>query len=72
MYKIYWTDELDTACSTDIKQLNSALVYVDLLRKQDMRYVTLVSDYADMVGSPGAKGAGLEYVSQLKKLNLRA
>lgn len=66
MYKIYWTDELDTACSTDIKQLTSALVYVDLLRKQDMRYVTLVSDYADMVGNPGAKSAGPEYVPQLK------
>lgn len=66
MYKIYWTDELDTACSTDIKQLNNALVYCELLRRQDMRYVTMVSDYASMVGKPGAQGAGSEYVPQLK------
>ena len=66
MYKIYWTDELDSACSTDIVQLTNALVYCELLRKQGMKYVTMVSDYADMVGKPGASGAGTEYVPQLK------
>ena len=66
MYKLYWTDELDTACSADITQLPQALIYVDLLRKQGMTYVTMVSDYADMVGKPGATGAGPEYVPQLK------
>lgn len=66
MYKIYWTDELSTACSTDIAQLQGALVYCELLRKQGMQYVTMVSDYAHMVGSPGARGAGAEYVPQLK------
>ena len=65
MYKIYWTDELDTACSTDIVQLTNALVYCELLRKQDMRYVTLVSDYADMVGKPGVQAAGSECIPQL-------
>ena len=65
MYKIYWTDELDTACSTDIVQLQGALVYCELLRKQGMRYVTMVSDYHNMVGSPGTQGAGTEYVPQM-------
>lgn len=65
MYKVYWTNETGNACSAEIPQLQNALVYVDLLRKQDMRYVTMVSDYADMVGKPGASGAGSEYVPQL-------
>ena len=65
MYRIYWTDELDTACSTDIRQLNNALVYCELLRKQNKAYVTMVSDYADMVGKPGVQGAGSECIPQL-------
>ena len=66
MYKVYWTNETNNACSAEIPQLQQTLVYVDLLRKQGMRYVTMVSDYADMVGKPGAQGAGSEYVPQLK------
>ena len=65
MYKIYWTNDLGSACSTEIVQLQSALIYCDLLRKQGMQYVTMVSDYADMVGKPGARGAGTEYVPQM-------
>lgn len=66
MYKIYWTDEFPQPCCAEIAQLTQALIYVDLLRKQGMTYVTMVSDYADMVGKPGAQGAGTEYVAQLK------
>lgn len=66
MYKIYWTDNYGEACSTEIAQLQNTLVYVDLLRKQGYHYVTMVSDYQDMVGKPGAAGAGSEYVPQLK------
>ena len=66
MYKIYWTNETGTACSTEITQLQGALVYCELLRKQGLEYVTMVSDYANMVGMPGARGAGTEYVPQLK------
>lgn len=66
MYKIYWTDNFGEAQSCEISQLTPALVYVDLLRKQGYYYVTMVSDYADMVGKPGAQGAGSEYVPQLK------
>ena len=66
MYKIYWTDNYGEACSCEIGQLQQSLIYVDLLRKQGYNYVTMVSDYADMVGKPGASGAGTEYVPQLK------
>lgn len=65
MYKIYWTNELSSACSTEVLQLQGALVYCELLRKQGMQYVTMVSDYHDMVGLPGAREAGSEYVPQL-------
>jgi len=66
MYKVYWTDIFGEAKSCEIKQLQNTLVYVDLLRKQGYNYVTMVSDYQDMVGKPGAQGAGSEYVPQLK------
>ena len=66
MYKIYWTDNYGEDHSCEISQLQQSLIYVDLLRKQGYNYVTLVSDYADMVGKPGASGAGTEYVPQLK------
>ena len=66
MYKVYWTDLFGEAQSCEIQQLQNTLVYVDLLRKQGYNYVTMVSDYADMVGKPGASGAGTEYVPQLK------
>ena len=66
MYKIYWTDNYGEAKSCEIGQLQQSLIYVDLLRKQGYNYVTMVSDYADMVGKPGAQGAGSEYVPQLK------
>lgn len=66
MYKIYWTDNYGEAKSCEIGQLHQSLIYVDLLRKQGYNYVTMVSDYADMVGKPGASGAGTEYVPQLK------
>ena len=66
MYKIYWTDNDGEDHSCEISQLQQSLIYVELLRKQGYKYVTLVSDYADMVGKPGARGAGTEYVPQLK------
>ena len=66
MYKIYWTDNYGEAKSCEIGQLQQSLIYVDLLRKQGYNYVTMVSDYADMVGKPGAQGAGTEYIAQLK------
>jgi hypothetical protein len=65
MYKVYWTNETGNACSAEIPQLQNTLIYVDLLRKQGMQYVTMVSDYSNMVGKPGARGAGSEYTPQL-------
>jgi len=65
MYKVYWTDNYGEAKSTEIAQLDKTLIYVDLLRKQGYNYVTMVSDYADMIGKPGAQGAGSECVPQM-------
>ena len=50
----------------DVSELTNALQCSEFLRKQGMVYVVMVSDYADMVGKPGAQGAGTEYVPQLK------
>lgn len=49
----------------DMQKLTSALALCNDLRKVGYKYVTMVSDYADMVGEAGAKMAGTEYVPQL-------
>ena len=68
MYRIYYTDPkaMHLARWQDVSALTNALECCDYLRKQGMQYVVMVSDYADMVGSPGVRGAGTEYVPQLK------
>lgn len=68
MYRIYYTDPkvMHAAKWQDVSELTHALQCCDYLRKHGMVYVTMVSDYADMVGKPGAAGAGTEYVPQLK------
>jgi len=67
MYKIYYTwPPSNQALSVDFNDLGTALKRSEELRKEGMSFVTMVSDYADMVGKPGAKGAGSEYVPQLK------
>ena len=66
MYKVYFTDPLTKqALATTTEHLEYALKYSESLRKQGMLFVTMVSDYADMVGEPGAQGAGAEYVPQM-------
>jgi hypothetical protein len=66
MYKIYFTDPTTKqALATTTEHLEYAIKYTESLRKSGMLYVTMVSDYADMVGKPGAAGAGSEYVPQL-------
>ena len=67
MYKIYFTDpKSQQPYATTTQHLEHALKYTESLRQSGMLFVTMVSDYADMVGKPGAKGAGSEYVAQLK------
>lgn len=68
MYRIYYTDPklLHLPKYQDITELTNVLECCSYLRKQGMVYVTMVSDYANMVGKPGAQGAGSEYVPQLK------
>lgn len=67
MYRVYYTDpKSGQALGVDVSTLAAALQRCEQLRGYDYQYVTLVSDYADMVGKPGARGAGTEYVAQLK------
>ena len=67
MYKIYYTDPKSKAAfSIDTQHLENALKYCSNLRKDNMQFVTMVTDYENMVGKPGAQGAGAEYVPQLK------
>ncbi len=67
MYKVYYTDPKSKAVfSVDTQYLENALKYCSSLRKDGMQFVTMVTDYANMVGKPGAQGAGTEYVPQLK------
>lgn len=67
MYKVYYTDpETGQAKGVTVLELQAALARCEQLREYHYEYVTLVSDYHNMVGKPGACGAGSEYVSQLK------
>ena len=66
MYKIYFTDpETGLPHSTDTGFLSEAISLCEFYRGTGFLYVTMVSDYADMVGKPGAQGAGAEYVPQM-------
>lgn len=68
MYRIYYTNPIDphTALGADTTSLERAIEHCEHLRKTGMVFVTMVSDYQDMVGKPGACGAGSEYVPQLR------
>jgi hypothetical protein len=67
MYRIYYTDpETGEAKARDVVSLQHALEKCDYYRTYGFLFVTMVSDYHDMVGKPGAKMAGTEYVPQLK------
>lgn len=66
MYKIYFTDpKTKQPFATTTEHLEYALKYTENLRRDGMIFVTLVSDYADMVGKPGAQGAGSECIPQM-------
>ena len=66
MYRIYYTDpDTDFPHCVTYDELTTVLQRVNSLRDEGFTYVTMVSDYADMIGKPGAKGAGSEYVPQL-------
>ena len=65
MYKIYYSDDPDNASAYNVSELKTALSAVEALRQVGYKYVTLVSDYANMVGKPGVKAAGTECVPQM-------
>ena len=65
MYKIYYSDDYDTPSAYNVSELKHALAAVEALRQVGYKYVTLVSDYANMNGKPGAKMSGSEYVPQM-------
>lgn len=67
MYRIYYTDPKATHLPQyqDVSVLANALECCEFLRKKGMVFVVLVSDYADMVGKPGASGPDTGYVPQM-------
>ena len=66
MYRIYFTyPESGAPFAVDIDTLTDALKYVESLRGSKMLYVTMVSDYPDMIGKPGATGIDSSYVPQM-------
>jgi hypothetical protein len=65
MFKIYYTDEFDKPSAYNVTELKNALAAVEALRQVGYKYVTIVSDYADMNGKPGAQMSGSEYVPQM-------
>jgi hypothetical protein len=66
MYKIYFTyPESNDPFSVDISDLSTALKYAESLRNSKMSYVTMVSDYANMVGKSGVSGINSNYVPQM-------
>lgn len=67
MYRVYYSDpETDFPHCATIGELYMALSYCEQLRQEGYTYVTMVSDYHNMVGKPGVQAAGSEYVPQLK------
>jgi hypothetical protein len=66
MYKIYFTDpKSKQPFATTTQHLEHALKYCESLRQSGMLFVTMVSDYADMVGKPGVSSTGSGYVPQM-------
>ena len=66
MYRLYYTRPTSsTAYALDIDDLGTALAYAESLRREGMIFVTMVSDYHNMVGKSGASGIDSNYVPQM-------
>jgi hypothetical protein len=66
MFKVYWTNkDSNLPCSAEFDDLTEVLVACEAMRKKEHTYVTMVSDYEQMTGKPGAKMSGSEYVPQM-------
>jgi hypothetical protein len=66
MYKIYFTDpKSKQPFATTTEHLEYALKYCESLRRDGMLWVTMVSDYHNMVGKPGVSGSTSGYVPQM-------
>jgi hypothetical protein len=48
-----------------VSALTDALAYAEYFRSNRMTFVTMVSDYQNMSGKPGAQMSGSEYVPQM-------
>lgn len=65
-FRLYWTNKDSTLpCSAEFDVLNEALRACEAMRSAGHTYVTIVSDYQNMCGKPGAKMSGSEYVPQM-------
>jgi hypothetical protein len=53
MFKIYWTETDNAACSQDEEQLTQALEIVKVKRDAGHSFVTMVAEDPRQVGKPG-------------------
>lgn len=53
MYKVYWTDPLEQACSKDFINLSEALAHSKFLRQSGRTFVTMVSEDPNCTSLPG-------------------
>jgi hypothetical protein len=65
MYKIYWTTSSGRIGWALTPSLNKALEFCETERAAGSSFVTMASDYPNMVGKPGASGPDSGYVPQM-------
>jgi hypothetical protein len=66
MYRVYYTDpKSETVLAADTDGLSIAITLCETFRRDGMTFVTMVSDYQDMVGKPGASEPDTGYVPQM-------
>ena len=53
MYKVYFTSLDDEICAQEFDELIDALKFSEMVRKQKCRFVTMVSENANVVGESG-------------------
>ena len=65
MYKVYWTTSSGRTGWALTPSLNKALEFCEAERAAGSSFVTMVSDYPNMVGKPGVSGPDSGYVPQM-------
>jgi hypothetical protein len=65
MYKVYWTTSSGRTGWALTPSLTKALEFCEAERTAGSSFVTMVSDYHNMVGKSGVSGPDAKYVPQM-------